>query len=91
MKVVHSSPDTTLFLTACPHCDMPLHVRDEFWDDPIADVFSEPDRDDSWQEFVDDWRDSQHRRLARLVPVADEQVAALHDSIAALERAERLA
>lgn len=28
MKVVHSSSDTTLFLTACPHCDMPLHVRD---------------------------------------------------------------
>lgn len=28
MIVVHSSSDTTLFLTACPHCDMPLHVRD---------------------------------------------------------------
>lgn len=63
----------------------------EFWDDPIADVFSEPDRDDSWQEFVDDWRDSQQQRLARIAPVADEQVAELHASIAALERAERLA
>lgn len=28
MKVVHSSSDTTLFLTACPECDMALHVRD---------------------------------------------------------------
>ena len=28
MKIVHSSPDTTLFLSACPACDMALHVRD---------------------------------------------------------------
>lgn len=57
----------------------------EFWDDPIADVFSEPDRDDSWQEFVDDWRDSQHRRLARLAYEPAEP------DVTAPERAERLA
>lgn len=55
----------------------------EFWDDPIPDVFSEPDRDDSWQDFVDDWRDQQRQRPE---PVADEQVAELHASIASLER-----
>lgn len=58
----------------------------EFWDDPIASPFSEPDHDDSWQEFVDDWKDSQHRRLAA---IADEQIAELHASIATLERIER--
>lgn len=58
----------------------------EFWDDPIASPFSEPDRDDTWQDFVDDWKDSQQRRLRALVPVADERVAELRASIAALER-----